>query len=242
MKMHDNIPANWRTCMGALQTRARAKKDPQEGQKRPRDTSTACADISSKTKRTRCGDCTCKPLRLGHIYPPPMLVAGGRARSRITHPQRLLSRNISRSKCTHKLSRINARERCAIDRELVTSHAGGAGSKHASLDGSRRTTAALNRGAQLPRSSRRTNPAHPPGAPSRRTLPAHPPGARSMAETQRTCLRAAKIPLLRPAAPLAPPSTAWTKNPVATGIFNENLIRSDPKRPVVLLPAPIAGS
>ena len=67
MKMRDNIPANWRTCMGALQTRARAKKDPQEGQKRPRDTSTVSADISSETKRTRCGVCTCKPLRLGHI-------------------------------------------------------------------------------------------------------------------------------------------------------------------------------
>jgi hypothetical protein len=30
MKMHDNIPANRRPCMGALQTRARAKEDPQE--------------------------------------------------------------------------------------------------------------------------------------------------------------------------------------------------------------------
>jgi hypothetical protein len=45
MKMHDDIPANWRTCMGALQTRARAKNDPQEGQKRPRYTSTVCADM-----------------------------------------------------------------------------------------------------------------------------------------------------------------------------------------------------
>ena len=31
------------------QTRARVKKDPQEGQQRPRDTSTVCADISSET-------------------------------------------------------------------------------------------------------------------------------------------------------------------------------------------------
>jgi hypothetical protein len=72
MKMRDNIPANWRTCMGALQTRARAKKDPQEGQKRPRDTSTVCADISSETKPT-CAH-LCKTLRLGYIYPPPILV------------------------------------------------------------------------------------------------------------------------------------------------------------------------
>jgi hypothetical protein len=39
--------------MGALQTRARAKKDPQEGQKRPRDTSTVCADITLETKVRR---------------------------------------------------------------------------------------------------------------------------------------------------------------------------------------------
>ena len=72
MKMKDNIPANWRTCMGALQTRARAKKDPQEGRKRPRDTSTVRADISSETK-VRTAQ-LCKPLRLGCIYPSPMLV------------------------------------------------------------------------------------------------------------------------------------------------------------------------
>ena len=72
MKMRDNIPANWRTCMGALQTRARAKKDPQEGRKRPRDTSTVRADISSETK-VRTAQ-LCKPLRLGCIYPSPMLV------------------------------------------------------------------------------------------------------------------------------------------------------------------------
>ena len=72
MKMKDNIPANWRTCMGALQTRARAKKDPQEGRKRPRDTSTVRADISSETK-VRTAQ-LCKPLRLGYIYPPHILV------------------------------------------------------------------------------------------------------------------------------------------------------------------------
>jgi hypothetical protein len=45
MKMHDDIPANWRTCVGALQTRARANSDSQEGWKRPRDTSTLCAEL-----------------------------------------------------------------------------------------------------------------------------------------------------------------------------------------------------
>ena len=42
MKMHDNIPANWRTCVGALQTRTRANSDPQQGQKWPRHLDFVC--------------------------------------------------------------------------------------------------------------------------------------------------------------------------------------------------------
>ena len=116
MKMHDNIPSNWRTCMGALQTRARAKKDPQEGQKWPRYTSTVSADMRSATKVSmllhKCAH-LCKPLRLGYTR-PPCWSARGRARSRITHRQRALSRKISPS--------VNARPRYASGREMVTVH------------------------------------------------------------------------------------------------------------------------
>jgi hypothetical protein len=65
-KMNDNIPANWRTCMDALQTRARLLFS------RPRDTSTVHANTSSETKVRTAH--LCKPLRLGYIYPSPMLV------------------------------------------------------------------------------------------------------------------------------------------------------------------------
>ena len=49
MKMHDNIPANWR--MGALQTRARAKKDP-EGVRRGLKTPRLCVQISARKQKS----------------------------------------------------------------------------------------------------------------------------------------------------------------------------------------------
>jgi hypothetical protein len=70
MKMHDNIPANRRPCMGALQTRARAKEDPQEA-----SIHLHCVcrhQLGNKSPHARAH--LRKPLRLRYIYPTPMLV------------------------------------------------------------------------------------------------------------------------------------------------------------------------
>jgi len=73
-----------------------------------------------------------------------------------------------------------ARSRSPRDRgwdEQAFGQAGGAGSKHASLDGSRRTTAAHNRDAH----PQRTTAAHDRAAQPRRTTAPHNRAARSIA-------------------------------------------------------------
>ena len=64
MKMHDNIPANRRPCMGALQTRARAKEDPQEA-----SIHLHCVcrhQLGNKSPHAR----TLRPGFEGYTYPP----------------------------------------------------------------------------------------------------------------------------------------------------------------------------
>ena len=74
MKMHNNLPANWRTCNGCSTDACKGEKGPPGGSKEAsRHLHCVCRhELGNKSPHARAH--LCKPLRLGYIYPPPMLV------------------------------------------------------------------------------------------------------------------------------------------------------------------------
>jgi hypothetical protein len=56
MNMHDNISANWRACMGALQTSARANSDPQRV-RRGLETPRLCVQTSARKQSPHARTC-----------------------------------------------------------------------------------------------------------------------------------------------------------------------------------------